>query len=161
MRSQIPAYGVGRFVETRGASFPVKAPKENRTTMVRMEYRRKRLPFAAAPNPIVNIMSRTVMTAKTMCMVSVSVPPPAARTSRWCIGGQKKPVIPWIKINTPAMCNGRFRPADFNTPHPKAVNNRAYHMTSEIQSCLVEAPMADSSLTVCEAVLYPLYCIGT
>ena len=25
--------------------------------------------------------------AQTMCMVSVSVPPPVASTARWCIGG--------------------------------------------------------------------------
>ena len=96
MRSHNPIHGVGRLAWTRGASQKVNAPNATRTTMLAMEYRRKRFPNALAATPIATNMRRTVALARTTCMVSPSVPPPAASTSRWCIGanGHRRPRDP-------------------------------------------------------------------
>src|SRR6476469_1879370 len=78
MRSHSPIHGVGRFAWTRGASQKVNAPNATRTTTLAMEYTRKRFPNAVAAAPIATNMSRTVALARARCMVSLSVPPPAA-----------------------------------------------------------------------------------
>jgi hypothetical protein len=62
-------------------------------------------------------------------------------------------MIPLAIIEPPTIRNGRLERADAHTPHPKAVTSRAYGIPSAIHSCLVGAPIADSSLTVWETEL--------
>ena len=82
MRSHSPIHGVGRFACRRGASKNVNPPNTRSTTIVAIEYTRKRFPNAVAPTPIARNMRKTVTPPRTTCMVSLSVPPPAASTSR-------------------------------------------------------------------------------
>lgn len=124
MRSHTPIHGVGRLASIPEACIPVKAPNATRTTIVAMEYRRNHFPKAAAPNPKTSKKRIDVTIVHTMCSVSVSDPPPMANTSRWCMGGQAKPKNASAIIKLPTMRSGRFRPADIQTPHPKAITSR-------------------------------------
>jgi hypothetical protein len=70
-RSQTPIHGVGPLVEIFGASRLVRIPNTRYVTNEMIVYNRNFLLIAAAPNPIMSIISKTVTTAQTICKVSV------------------------------------------------------------------------------------------
>jgi hypothetical protein len=56
-------------------------------------------------------------------------------------------------MSTAAARNARVRPAESQTPAPKAYTSSAYNTNSGKTRPLVGAPIAKSSLTVCDAAL--------
>ena len=71
---------------------------------------------------IINIIVPIQYPGYDIASQTVSVPPPAAITSRWCIGGQKNPKTESTKITTATIRNLRFPLAENQTPNAKARN---------------------------------------
>src|SRR5688572_23815524 len=88
MRSHIPIYGVGVFADTPGASMNVNAPKSMRTMNVTSEYHRNDPPSPFDDKYSAKRKMSCDIAAKTRCIVSDIVPPPAASTSRKCMGAK-------------------------------------------------------------------------
>ncbi|KIC93020.1 hypothetical protein OI18_19925 [Flavihumibacter solisilvae] len=72
------------------------------------------------------------------------------------MGGQKTPIIELATNRIPASCNQVFL-ADNHTPRPKAIPSSECTTAKDTQSDLTGEPIAESSLTVWEAELYPSY----
>jgi hypothetical protein len=92
-RSHRPIHGVGSPDSSRGAAANVPAPKTRSTTIVATEYARNPRSNADAATAIARNIRHTVTAARTICMSSSIVAPPAASTVRWCIGanGHSRP----------------------------------------------------------------------
>ncbi len=70
-------------------------------------------------------------------------------------------MTPEAMMSAPATRNRRPCAADSQTPQPKAITSRLYTAASATHRGLVGAPIAESSLMVCDAELYPSHRIAT
>ncbi len=124
MRSQMPMYGVGRLASIPTLSFAVNSPNTIKATTIATEKIRNLFPNAAAPKPIISNIKTRCTNVQAIWSVSVSVPPPAAMISRWCIGGQKNPKTASKRITTATNLSFLLSFADNQTPNPKAIRRR-------------------------------------
>ena len=100
---------------------------------------------AATPNPTVSKTKGLLV--RIACMVSVNV----GSTPRMCIGNKfdnTKPLTAFPTIINAMTRSARFRPAaNTQMPNSNAIKSTSYVVKSGTTRWLVEAPIANSSLT--------------
>ena len=151
IRSARPNPGVGPGMGR--ARKPASVPNTTTIAMVANEYRRNRIPCAKAPNAITATMKIDITNVAAMCRAS-RCEPTVPRTS---IGKKKSPAVLTMPYPTSAVAvrrTERLPCADAQTPAAKAKTRRLYGVNSQMRRCLVGAPTAINSLTICEVKLW-------